>query len=96
MAAIDTVLGGRYRLVELVSSGPHASVFRATDGQRGRDVAVEVFRPALGRDPGFLARFQVEARAATSISHTGVAAVLGFGQLDDEPFLVTEIGRAHV
>jgi serine/threonine-protein kinase len=48
---IGTVLGGRYRLVELLGQGGMATIYRARDGQLERDVAVKVLRPEYGRDP---------------------------------------------
>ena len=46
MTDIGTVLGGRYRLVELLGQGGMATIYRARDNQLERDVAVKVLRPA--------------------------------------------------
>ena len=53
MTAIGTVLGGRYRLVELLGQGGMATIYRARDAQLERDVAVKVLRPEYGADPDF-------------------------------------------
>ena len=53
MAEIGDILGGRYRLVELLGQGGMATIFRAADTQLGRDVAVKVLRPEYRRDPDF-------------------------------------------
>ncbi len=45
MADIGTVLGGRYRLLELLGQGGMATIYRARDAQLERDVAVKVLRP---------------------------------------------------
>jgi len=69
VADIGSVLGGRYRLVELLGQGGMATIYRARDSQLERDVAVKVLRPEYGADPDFLERFRYEAQAAASLSH---------------------------
>ncbi len=58
LADIGSVLGGRYRLVELLGQGGMATIYRARDSQLERDVAVKLLRPEYGRDPDFLSRFR--------------------------------------
>ena len=76
MAEIGTILGGRYRLVELLGQGGMATIFRAVDTQLGRDVAVKLLRPEYLRDPDFSARFRQEAQAAASLTHPNVVTVV--------------------
>ena len=64
MAEIGSVLGGRYRLIELLGQGGMATIYRANDAQLDRDVAVKILRPEYGRDPDFGARFRQEAQSA--------------------------------
>ncbi len=91
MAGLGDVLGGRYRLVELLGQGGMATIYRATDSQLGRDVAVKVLHPEYGRDPDFVARFRQEAHAAASLSHPGIVSVYDFGTDDAGPYLVMEL-----
>ena len=72
MAEIGTTLGGRYRLVELLGQGGMATIFRATDLQLGRDVAVKLLRPEYLRDPDFSSRFRTEARSSRLGRHRPV------------------------
>jgi beta-lactam-binding protein with PASTA domain/tRNA A-37 threonylcarbamoyl transferase component Bud32 len=91
VAALGDVLGGRYRLVELLGQGGMATIFRATDAQLGREVAVKVLHPQYGRDPDFVARFRQEAQAAASLSHPNIVAVYDFGTDADGPYIVMEL-----
>ncbi len=91
MAGLGDVLGGRYRLVELLGQGGMATIYRATDSQLGRDVAVKVLHREYGRDPDFVARFRQEAHAAAALSHPGIVAVHDFGVDDEGPYLVMEL-----
>ena len=91
MAALGDVLGGRYRLVELLGQGGMATIYRATDAQLGREIAVKVLRAELGRDPDFVARFRQEAQAAASLSHPNIVGVYDFGTDADGPYIVMEL-----
>ena len=91
MAELGDILGGRYRLVELLGQGGMATIYRAQDVQLGREVAVKVLRPEYGRDPDFVARFRQEAQSAASLSHPGIVAVYDFGTDEGGPYLVMEL-----
>ncbi len=91
MTEIGSVLGGRYRLLELLGQGGMATIYRARDAQLDRDVAVKLLRPEFGRDPDFLARFRDEARAAASLSHPNIVPVFDFGEDTVGPYIVMEL-----
>ncbi len=91
MAEIGSILGGRYRLVELLGQGGMATVYRATDAQLGRDVAVKVLRPEYGRDPDFIARFRLEAQSVASLSSPNIVIVHDFGMDTAGPFIVMDL-----
>jgi serine/threonine-protein kinase len=91
VAGLGDVLGGRYRLVELLGQGGMATIYRAVDSQLGRDVAVKVLHREFGRDPDFVARFRQEAQAAAALSHPGIVGIYDFGADDDGPYLVMEL-----
>ena len=84
-------VGGRYRLIELLGSGGMATIYRATDTQLGRDVALKLLRPEYLRDPDFASRFRQEAPAAASLSHPNVVTVYDFGEDPSGPYIVMEL-----
>ncbi|WP_344244675.1 protein kinase domain-containing protein [Actinocorallia libanotica] len=85
------VLAGRYALEEELGRGGMGVVHRATDLELGRGVAVKLLPGQFVRQPGFLARFQREARLAAALSHPHIAVVHDIGQDDDTPYLVMEL-----
>jgi eukaryotic-like serine/threonine-protein kinase len=91
LTEIGTVLGGRYRLVELLGQGGMATIYRARDNQLERDVAVKVLRPEYGADPDFIERFRHEAQSAASLNHPGIVAVHDYGTDPAGPFIVMEL-----
>jgi tRNA A-37 threonylcarbamoyl transferase component Bud32 len=91
LAEIGQILGGRYRLIELLGQGGMATIFRAADTGLGRDVALKLLRPEYLRDPDFSSRFRQEAQAAASLSHTNVVTVYDYGEDPSGPFIVMEL-----
>jgi len=85
------MLGGRYLLAEVLGAGGMATVWRARDEVLGRDVAVKVLSPQYAADPGFLARFEREARHAAAVSHPRLVTVFDSGIDRGTTFLVMEL-----
>jgi serine/threonine protein kinase len=86
----STLCEGRYRLDGVVGRGGMAIVWRATDLQLERDVAIKVISDVLADDPRFVARFEREARLAAGLSHPNLVKVFDFSVVGERPFLVME------
>ena len=84
-------LGSRYTLTEVLGTGGMATVWRARDEVLGREVAVKVLSPQYAADPGFLTRFEREARHAASVSSPRLVTVFDSGIDEGTPFLVMEL-----
>jgi tetratricopeptide (TPR) repeat protein len=80
---------GPYRIVRPVGRGGMGVVYEGTDEQ-GRPVAIKVVARELRRDPGFLARFEREARSASRVSHPCVVGFRDVGKRGGVPYLVLE------
>ena len=76
---VGAVLGGKYRLEALLGRGGMGAVYRATQLQLDREVAVKVMRGDMLSDPSAVARFQREARAVARLRHPHIVAVHDFG-----------------
>ena len=83
-------LDGRYRLVEPVGHGGMATVWRARDLRLGRDVAVKLIAEARLEEPGFVERFEREARIAARLSHPNLVSVHDLRIDAGQPYLVME------
>ncbi|GAA2362039.1 hypothetical protein GCM10010404_14780 [Nonomuraea africana] len=79
MVAQGTTLAGRYRLDTRIGAGGMGEVWRGEDIVLARTVAVKVLLPGRTDDPGFVARFQGEARAMATVNHPGVVDVYDYG-----------------
>ncbi len=91
MSVDSALLGGRYRLEELIGRGGMASVWRATDTVLERTVAVKRLHARLHDDPELAERFRREGHAVARLSHPNLVRLLDQGQEGDEPFLVFEL-----
>lgn len=87
----DRVLNGRYSLVSLLGEGGMAAVYEAEDLLLGRRVAVKLLRDQFASDPGFLARFQREARAAAGLSHPNIISIFDVGTDNGLQYIVMEL-----
>ena len=89
--AADVLLGGRYRLADLIAVGGMGEVWRGTDEVLHRQVAVKVLKQEYVDEPGFLERFRAEARHAGGLSHPGIATVFDYGEDGGTSYLVMEL-----
>jgi serine/threonine protein kinase len=88
---LPVLVGGRYQLLEVRGGGGMAKVYRSTDTNLEREVAVKLINPELRAEPEFDARFQREAKIASQLHDPHIVTVHDFG-IDPTygPFLVME------
>ena len=86
----ETVLNNRYRLVAQQGSGGMAVIYKATDLELGRTVAIKILRPSLTSDPAFLTRFRNEARAVANLNHPNIVTVYDVGNEGPTQYMVME------
>ncbi|WP_101255911.1 serine/threonine-protein kinase [Streptomyces barkulensis] len=96
----DTLIQGRYRLLDLVGRGGMGQVWRSHDESLDREVAVKCLKPLGGQDDphaigALRERFRREARVAASLQHRGVTVVHDFGEHDGVLYLVMELLSGH-
>ena len=83
-------LAGRYRIDDLVGHGGMSSVYKATDANLKRVVAVKVIHPHLTGDAEFLRRFETEAEAVAQLRHSNIIQVFDFSHEEGAYYMVME------
>jgi eukaryotic-like serine/threonine-protein kinase len=87
---IGTELIGRYRILEPISSGGMGVVYRAERLVLGRAVAIKFLNADYAATDEGKRLFELEALAASRLSHPNCVPVTDFGVQRGEPFLVME------
>src|ERR1700740_404610 len=80
---------GKYEVEQFLGGGM-SHVYRAKDTVLGRRVALKILTPAGAADAETKARFLMEARTASNISHENIISVYDFGEDRGLPFIVME------
>jgi serine/threonine protein kinase len=88
---IGTLIGGKYRVREILGEGGMGTVFEALREGLGNLVAIKVLHPNQVHKKDSVQRFHHEARAAARIGHPNICEVYDFGSLPDgRPYLVMD------
>jgi serine/threonine protein kinase len=82
------MLHGRYRIEQFLGAGGQSVIYRATDCNQSRIVAVKCLRPELVGD--FLGQFKSEARIGCELQHDCICAVYDSQCDDTVPYVVME------
>jgi hypothetical protein len=89
-AVIRQTAFGEYENVEWIGRGGMAEVYRAIHPRLQRPVAIKVLSAALAGEPGFIDRFQREARVGMELQHPNIIHVYGCGEEDGRYYIVME------
>ena len=90
-ALVPGTLLGRYEIKDLLGRGGMSEVYRATDSQLQRDVAIKVLPRELARNPELEKRFKREVRAIAALSHPNIVAIHDVGRDRGLSYAVTEL-----
>lgn len=82
---------GRYRIVGILGAGGMGEVYVALDERLGREVAVKVIKGSRTGTESGRARFEQEARAASSLNHPNIVTIHDIGEENGQPYIVMEL-----
>src|SRR5215510_1599344 len=82
---------GAYEVLAPIGRGGMGEVYRATDTNLGRDVAIKVLPEAFAQDPERVARFEREAKTLASLNHPNIAIIHGLEKSQGTYALVMEL-----
>jgi Tol biopolymer transport system component/predicted Ser/Thr protein kinase len=82
---------GSYQVGEPIGAGGMGEVYRATDTNLKREVALKVLPESFVTDENRLARLQREAEVLAALNHPNVAQIYGFEQSGERSAIVMEL-----
>ncbi len=88
--APGTILGTRYEIIQLLGQGGMGAVYKATDRELKRFVALKVIRPELAARPEILERFKQELILARQVTHKNVIRIFDLGEADGIKYITME------
>src|SRR5262245_21648734 len=82
---------GPYEILSAIGAGGMGEVYRATDTNLGRQVAIKVLPEAFAQDSERMARFEREAKTLASLNHPNIAIIHGLEKSRGTYALVMEL-----
>jgi formylglycine-generating enzyme required for sulfatase activity/predicted Ser/Thr protein kinase len=76
---IGKILGEKFKINKRLGAGGMATVYKATQINLGREVALKIIHPNLVNDNESISRFYREARDLATLSHPSIVTVYDFG-----------------
>ncbi len=84
------IFAEKYEILEVLSSGAQASVYKALQKSLDRVVILKVLTPALTANPEIVARFEREAKLLSTIKEENVTKIYDYGKHNGVYFFVSE------
>ena len=81
---LGEVLGGRYRVIELIARGGMGRIYKAEQLELGRIVALKILDDTNHDPEGFRKRFTLEASTSAKLSHPNIVVVHDYGSFELE------------
>src|SRR5262245_10429577 len=88
--SLPAVISGRYRIVSRLGVGGMGIVYKATDSQLNRAVAIKAVEERRLLLPGGTSRLRTEALAAASLDHPYICKIYELVETSTETFIVME------
>jgi serine/threonine protein kinase/WD40 repeat protein len=79
-----------YRIERLIGAGGMGEVYLAFDEKLKRKVALKILPAEFGSNDERVKRFEMEARAISSLNHPGIVTIYDVGNFDGVNYIATE------
>jgi len=87
---LGTIIGNRYRLIQLLGEGGMGAVYKARDLELDRVIALKVIRPELASNPEILQRFKQELILARQVTDRNVIRIFDLGEAGGIKYITME------
>lgn len=94
-ALIGTVFDGKYVVDALIGVGGMGKVYRGRNLRTEHSIAIKTLMPELVHDDSLVRRFEVEAKAASNLSHPNTIRVYDHGNEGKLLWMVMELLDGH-
>jgi len=84
---------GKYRLLEMVGSGPIGAVYKAFDEELSRTVALRMFGDEIRWDPALKERFHEECRSVAELHHPNIIRLHDHGEAENVAYIIMEMPK---
>ncbi len=91
LIAPGTVVDSKFKIVELIGQGGMGSVYRATQLNLGREVALKLLAPTLAANELGRRRFEREARVAATLTHPVAVRIFDVGASGSFVYIAMEL-----
>src|SRR5262245_20166556 len=81
---------GKYKVLAHIATGGMGTIYKASDEELGRLVALKVLDSNMAEKPSTLERFRREARHAAKLSHKNIVTLYEYNQINGVHFLALE------
>ena len=82
-----------YRMIEQIGEGAFGVVYRASQPQIGREVAIKAVPPELANHPDFVRRFEREAQIVARLEHPHIVPLYDYWREPNAAYLVMRFLR---
>jgi len=85
------IVNDRYQILNTISSGGMAVIYRAKDIVLDREIALKILKKDLSKIEDFRDQFSTEAKASARLSHINIITTYDFGLYGDRLFIAMEL-----
>lgn len=87
----DTLINGRYQLLQLIGVGGLAHIYNGWDHVLRRNIAVKILRPDIDHEEEHYKIAWKEATMTATLQHPNIVTIYDFGESEQGTFLVMEL-----